>query len=152
MPRAVGVSPCTFSTWPRSWSNAAVTRRSPAFSPSASCAACSACASCVTPSPLYSMCPWSRKSLSMSPSARPMASLRGGEVGPRLVDARRVLQAALAKLPGLLEDRVGGGAEEGIDAAHVADDVQVQGARLDGLHGLAGEAVQVRVVEAALQD
>src|SRR5580765_2022485 len=151
MPRAVGVSPWTFRMWPRSWSNAAVTRRSPAFSSSASRAVCSACWSCVTPSPLYSMWPWSRKSFSMSPSARPMASLRGGEVGPRLVDAGRILQAALAQLSRLLEDGVGRGAEEGVDAAHIADDVQVQGARLDGLHGLAGEAIEVGVVESALE-
>src|SRR6185369_6893610 len=151
MPRAVGVSPCRFSKWPRSCSSAAVTRKSPASSPSASCAAWSACCSCETPSPLYAMWPWSRKSFSMSPNDRLMGLLGGSEVGPRLVDAGGVLQAAAAQLAGLLEDRVGGRAEEGVDAAHVADDVQVQRAGLDGLHGLAREPVQVRVMIAALE-
>src|SRR5205809_6876709 len=97
----------------------------------------------------------------MSASARPIASLGAAnevgrgcgrrEVGTRLVAAGRILEAALAKLARPLEDRVGGGAEERVDAPHVADDVQVQGAGLDRLHGLAGEPVEVGVVEAPLE-
>src|SRR5689334_11602399 len=157
MPRAVGVSPWRFSRWPRSCRKAAVTSSSPAPSASASRAACSECSSCVTPSPEYSMPPCSRKRRSMSASENPMALLhpRGeaavGKIGARLVQAGAVAQAALAQLPGGLQDRVGGGAEEGVDAAQVADDVEVQRARLDRLHGLSGQPPQVRVVVGALE-
>src|SRR5689334_10713816 len=146
MPRAVGVSPCRLSRWPRSCRNAAVTSASGAPSDSARCAACSACSSCVTPSPEYSMPPWSRKRRSMSASESPMALLLHagceaavGEVGAGRVEPGAVAQAALPELPGGFQDRVRGGAEEGVDAPQVADDVEVQRARLDRLHRLAGE-------------
>src|SRR5438552_17126844 len=104
------------------------------------------------------MWPWSRKSFSMSPSLSAMAPRLfhaarevAGEVGPRLVDSGGAHEAALAQLPGGFQDRVGGRAEEGIDAPHVADDVEVQRAGLDRLQRLPGEALEAGVVVGALE-
>ena len=62
----------------------------------------------------------------------------------RLRTARILAQATAPQLAGLLENRIGGRAEERIDAAHVADDVQVQRAGFDRPQRLAREAVEVR--------
>src|SRR5687767_8364635 len=66
--------------------------------------------------------------------------LLGGRAIVEVFAQARRLQGA-----GLLEDRVGDRADVRVDALEVVDDVEVQRARLDRLHRLPRQALEMRV-------
>src|SRR3546814_12049925 len=56
---------------------------------------------------------------------------QAGTAGAPHLGPGHLPEAAGAKLPGLIQDRVAGRREMGVDALQVANDIEVQGARLE---------------------